>query len=1386
MTRIVSIAVSALAFLIAAVLLHSALKQGEELPADPKKTTEQATTADPAIELIGLKLSRKLERIPTAPPQTKSVATPNPQPASPNSSWFPLLLLGIASLAGFAGGYFTRQFPTQALGAPGQQPWDKGTIRTELLPEVESKERAFEALDDHHEQLEAQIAKQQEEIAQLKCELASAGECLEAPLAEIATLKSEAAALQKELVEQANTHTSELNDSAEALKTQESLVVQLRDEIQTLKQSAEEAGELASQTRDNFEEKLKNLTQARQELEQSHAQSKAELQEQIQTLQARESTAEASKDQITKDLEARIGVLEEQKSELEASKNEMVEKTQVLNDSNESLRTELARAIETSNKLKDDYDDHVSELQEDLANASREATVELARREQEIKHLQEEQDELKNSLSSLDEANGNQAKEIQSQQQIISDLEQSVKGLETSRDELEQSKDQELLSLNEELAARIAEAEVQSSEYLAKEQDLTAEVDQLRSALDTATHRADSAEKAQTQSVSKLEAEVKDLGDKLQSQTATVGTQDNQLQKLAVDNEALSGELSSVKRDLAKASSRNVSQLTHLQQLQATVQNQVAELESAYEAAGQQSSKLEEVTKELQSKENELEGLQARCAEADRKEHLAQSWLIRAEAAEKELGAAHEELASRGDTSKDLEQELLQSRQEIEELTQSLEATKNSIGDLQAIHSDQENDLSRWLSAITDISYKSEALPAVFKTEDLVEDELPETVDFTPALDQLEALVNSVHSYNQQLSGDAQSWKNRAEAAEEIAASSTEELDLLRNTTQNLRNSLEKSRKELTNVTDVLRQRESDLERFGNEVNERQDTIESLQSRLRHLNEKTQNVHFDIASEEPNQISEETHQDFGPALDELEQLLGTVDAQRLRWTNDAKQWHERAARAESELESSELELRTLRDGYKQVIEELNDSKEALVELRQAMQQKQEAVDQLSATSVLQRDNMASYISYLATTVDKMSSIAVDSEPADSAAQQSEIPDMLTPLDELDRLLSQFEEHRLVMANQSAELNQRLEQVQENSEQSVKENESLKTAHNETQAALQAAQSEIANLKDALNLAQEEARSVHELGGQISTQHINYLSVVSKVNNKIAAIQPTPEGDESDLELVEFPQIAPSLDTLETILSKLQSTHKNSEDTGNPSQSDQVRDLEKSVASQKVTIQRLKRGIDQLRHYQEKVKNWNSTVEGYRADIKRKSDVIDKLRDQNTDLRKLETVVAERDKSIATLVTALKHDGTNIRKLKRRLGKWKRRCVMLENSLRTSGIAVEDGDEKQQAAAQKTINLSSDRDRPKGMAPAWVKAPARSDKQPDDLTKIDGVDDLLAETLNQLGIYRFEQLANFDENDINWLAYLIDSFPTRIHKGKWVQKAQALTKSAMAS
>src|SRR4029077_962726 len=68
---------------------------------------------------------------------------------------------------------------------------------------------------------------------------------------------------------------------------------------------------------------------------------------------------------------------------------------------------------------------------------------------------------------------------------------------------------------------------------------------------------------------------------------------------------------------------------------------------------------------------------------------------------------------------------------------------------------------------------------------------------------------------------------------------------------------------------------------------------------------------------------------------------------------------------------------------------------------------------------------------------------------------------------------------------------------------------------------------------------------------------------------------------------------------------------------------------------------------------------------------------------------------------------------------------------------------------------------------------------------DDLTRIKGVDQELAARLNQLGAVKFEQIANFSDEDIANLDEAL-SLVGRIEKDDWVGQAQSLAaKSAVA-
>ena len=65
---------------------------------------------------------------------------------------------------------------------------------------------------------------------------------------------------------------------------------------------------------------------------------------------------------------------------------------------------------------------------------------------------------------------------------------------------------------------------------------------------------------------------------------------------------------------------------------------------------------------------------------------------------------------------------------------------------------------------------------------------------------------------------------------------------------------------------------------------------------------------------------------------------------------------------------------------------------------------------------------------------------------------------------------------------------------------------------------------------------------------------------------------------------------------------------------------------------------------------------------------------------------------------------------------------------------------------------------------------------------DDLQKIIGIGPYTQEKLNTIGIYTFEQISRFNENDIELVTQLIQFFPDRIKNDHWVSKAKMLLES----
>jgi predicted flap endonuclease-1-like 5' DNA nuclease len=66
-----------------------------------------------------------------------------------------------------------------------------------------------------------------------------------------------------------------------------------------------------------------------------------------------------------------------------------------------------------------------------------------------------------------------------------------------------------------------------------------------------------------------------------------------------------------------------------------------------------------------------------------------------------------------------------------------------------------------------------------------------------------------------------------------------------------------------------------------------------------------------------------------------------------------------------------------------------------------------------------------------------------------------------------------------------------------------------------------------------------------------------------------------------------------------------------------------------------------------------------------------------------------------------------------------------------------------------------------------------------DGKPDDLKLIWGVAEKLEKKLHELGIYHFDQIANWTSKDLAWFESHLGEFATRPERDKWVEQAQKL-------
>ncbi len=106
-------------------------------------------------------------------------------------------------------------------------------------------------------------------------------------------------------------------------------------------------------------------------------------------------------------------------------------------------------------------------------------------------------------------------------------------------------------------------------------------------------------------------------------------------------------------------------------------------------------------------------------------------------------------------------------------------------------------------------------------------------------------------------------------------------------------------------------------------------------------------------------------------------------------------------------------------------------------------------------------------------------------------------------------------------------------------------------------------------------------------------------------------------------------------------------------------------------------------------------------------------------------------------------------------------------------------------ERDAARLQRSVERMSEFLGPRELAlaadpPGWILD--REPEKPDPLTEINGIGAVLAERLNEIGIWRFEQLAQIDGEDLQWVAARLQISASRIERDRWIEQARALARA----
>lgn len=1179
---------------------------------------------------------------------------------------------------------------------------------------------------------------------------------------------------------------TEFDALQESLERQQSEAGQAKARAAEVVAALESAQKELEIERQRFHDETERTQQLQTELQNSQGlqeqlESEArQLREQLEHTSA-ELTAERTNvpAHVNEQLEALRNELAAREEAINAGKGKIDELTQVVTQ----LQSELE--LEKSN-TPDSVKQQMEELRlglEDRTTAITEATDERNHYRDELDQVRTEKEQANKQIAELEEQI-NALRTSQSEEskagalrfaELTQTIEQLTNELEIERTRTPETVERHVSELQQQLEQRTAFSDQTSSE-LSELRDnlehLQLEQQQIERERDDAISAAAEAEETTTATIDDLNEQLRNLKSEFDR---AVADRDQAYRKI---------------EDLAEQVQGSHSAQSEIAALQQQVMSLISEKEKHRAACDEAEDRIDELEAELAVANESLASSDSSAAEkvSDAKLEVEQlkttclKFQADAESASHELNHAHAQLAEMQATSELFETvklELNGKAKTLEERIRSLEVeiTKRDHA-IKSLKTENESSSSR-LEQLVDAEKELEETRKLLdesnsrrtqlqtsietaheKIQELQDEIATRDLAESGAAAHAESELEDLRRENSRLESQLNDLNLRAQAAESQnfdASALHEELSNLRKQLSDREQQCNEAKKQIIDLQREISEQEAGVSRIESEATERQLQLERENTEL-----KLQ-------------------------VDRLAQRIEVLQAQS-----------DESDRNDSDLADRDRQIEELNVSVENTSQQLGLLQTQFEKANESNTQLQTKVDELTALLAEKRTENQSLIGQIAADQRAISQLTTRLEKSQALAEKAagdssetekllqEIEMLNGKLDERDKLVEATEKELLIQQSAHEKAKRQLESIERATTSNqdklkaaiakIKELESAAAEQtgepdSESQKKIEQLQAQVADYEEEQSLLVSELRNLRERSDELAKQ----LLLAEAQKESAAGAQQREDAEQTKADTKKSTlkrQIKELQSELEATKEELfhQSESANSWRKERSSLLNQIESLTQQADGAKEMLARVEKtsGIDDL-----------SSIVGRNDQLEKElKQTAQRLEERDDKLAEIVATLAASRREVSTLESKLSHAEAVLRNRAENANndyaapvptnKKKAKAVKNKQSNRTK-----EKTKVRSASQQKTLGFSRSGDR---LDPEYQDRP----KNPDNLREINGLGPKFEKKLNELGIYHYSQIANWDSKTAAEVSERIGAGP-RVKKDKWIQQAKKLAK-----